>query len=429
MNYMNRFCCRNICKLGTLTEEERFESILTKITDLTEIQKNTIRHRYIDLVRVFRRRAKYYSYLFHIGHFIITVGSLIVPALLSVQYTEAGINIIANVNFQAHVYWATWVISLLVSVFNGILTFSKVDKKYFFIHTTLERLRSEGWQFFGLTGRYSGNLINFIQPATHSNQYKFFTYYIEKIKLKQVEEEYYKYDEQPSVSVNTNVTGGSGAGAGGTNATSAQQQGTSIASIYPPSVGTDFRELAKNAPQSVLDAVHGLVVSASPPVLPSQHQQASPQAQAQAQTQASPQALLQPYRSKSGTSGVSSVIKNNKSSKSLSPPPQPQLQPQPQPPKEGNTIYIPPPIMSPPASTSRQLRELLPVNTYQLLPILAQQQQQQQQQGVEVSTDYTKQGIQNEREKPSERVSEITPETGRSGTGTAETGDTSGAEL
>jgi hypothetical protein len=360
-----------------------------------------------------------------------------------VQYTEAGINIIANVNFQAHVYWATWVISLLVSVFNGILTFSKVDKKYFFIHTTLERLRSEGWQFFELTGRYSGNLINFMQPATHSNQYKFFTYYIEKIKLKQVEEEYYKYDEQPSVSVNSGATGASsggapGGGAGGSGgAGSSVQQGTNIASIYPPSVGTDFKELAKTAPQSVLDAVHGLVVSSSPPSSQPPVPAPAPAPAPLSQQQLSPQALLQPYRSKSGVSGASGVIKNNKSSKSLSPQPQPQLQPQPQPqpPKERNTIYIPPSIMSPPASTSRQLRELLPVNTYQLLPVLTGQQQQQQQQqqqeiSVEVSADYTKQEIHNEfpvveREKPSERVSEITPETGRSGTGTAET-DVSG---
>ena len=34
----------------------------------------------------------------------------------------------------------------------------KIDKKYYFLNTTLERLRSEGWQYFSLTGRYSGHL-------------------------------------------------------------------------------------------------------------------------------------------------------------------------------------------------------------------------------------------------------------------------------
>ena len=66
----------------------------------------------------------------------------------------------------------------------------KVDKKYYFLNTTMERLRSEGWQYVGLTGRYSGS------SSTHQNQFLTFTHHIEKIKMKQVEEEYYKMQEK-----------------------------------------------------------------------------------------------------------------------------------------------------------------------------------------------------------------------------------------
>jgi len=74
----------------------------------------------------------------------------------------------------------------------------------------LERLRSEGWQYVGLTGRYSGHLIG-NRPPTHQNQFVYFTHYIEKIKMKQVEEEYYKTDEKtaqvPNGNHNTIVSG------------------------------------------------------------------------------------------------------------------------------------------------------------------------------------------------------------------------------
>jgi hypothetical protein len=78
-----------------------------------------------------------------------------------------------------------------------------VDKKYYFLNTTMERLRSEGWQYVGLTGRYSGHLIGNRQP-THQNQFVYFVHYIEKIKMKQVEEEYYKTDEKTAQVPNGN---------------------------------------------------------------------------------------------------------------------------------------------------------------------------------------------------------------------------------
>ena len=74
-------CCKE-------TEEERYISVLD-LCDLQEDRKNTIRQRYLPLLHDFTKRAYYYMLLFHIGHLIITVGSLIVPALLSVQYTTS----------------------------------------------------------------------------------------------------------------------------------------------------------------------------------------------------------------------------------------------------------------------------------------------------------------------------------------------------
>ena len=95
--------------------------------------------------------------------------------------------------YQNDIYWLTWTLSLLVTTFNGVLVLFKVDKKYYYLHTAIERLRSEGWQYLALTGRYSGVLTQ--EEPNYENQFRFFCHYVEKLKMKQIEEEYYKYEE------------------------------------------------------------------------------------------------------------------------------------------------------------------------------------------------------------------------------------------
>jgi hypothetical protein len=78
----------------------------------------------------------------------------------------------------------------------------KLDKKYFFINTTLEMLHSEGWQYIALSGRYAGK--DLIDPSTHENQFLVFSYMAEKIKMRQVEEEYWKFTDTSGVGNATN---------------------------------------------------------------------------------------------------------------------------------------------------------------------------------------------------------------------------------
>ncbi len=187
---------RKLCRLITGKDEStRLIQHIARLTDLDDIQRDAIRLRYIHILEEFSSRCTRYSLLYHVGHLIITVGSLIVPALLSVQYTSNDINFIPNANMQANIYWLTWSLSLLVTMFNGILVLYKVDKKYYFLHTTRERIRSEGWQFIQLTGRYAGGLLQYRVAPTHKNQLVFFCHNVEKIRMRQIEEEYYKNDE------------------------------------------------------------------------------------------------------------------------------------------------------------------------------------------------------------------------------------------
>lgn len=189
----NWFCCTHY------KDRSKFQNLLINI-DLSPIQKQIIRLRYINILENLQKRVRNYGILFYLGHIIITVGSLFVPALLSIQNSDKSY-VYQNSNFSIYIYWSTFVLSLCVTIFNGILTLFKIDKKYYFLNTTLERFRTEGWQYFSLTGRYAGDLLKrkrkdmSIKP-TYRNQFIFFMHYIERFKMKQVEEEYYKTDER-----------------------------------------------------------------------------------------------------------------------------------------------------------------------------------------------------------------------------------------
>lgn len=178
-----------------MPRKKSFCTALAQI-ELGNPEKTIIQERYVNVIQGFEWRCFRLAIFFHSARFVVTVGSLIVPALLSIQYVDTGptSNVTDSNTFAYRVYWSTWVISLFVSICNGIFSVFKIEKKYYYLHTTLEHLRSEGWQYLQLSGHYSGFHTPNANP-THTNQFVFFCHYVEKIKMKQVEEEYYKLVE------------------------------------------------------------------------------------------------------------------------------------------------------------------------------------------------------------------------------------------
>ncbi len=150
------------------------------LTDLTIHQRETIKARYRFLTNEYRRRCRIYTLLFYVLRITMTVGSLAVPALLSLKTTGP--------DSEAILYWFTWGISLAVTTSNGMMTLFKLDKRFFMLHAIAERIRTETWQYLALSGRYSGHYGN-VRP-THRNQYVFYCSHLEKIRMKHIEEEY-----------------------------------------------------------------------------------------------------------------------------------------------------------------------------------------------------------------------------------------------
>ena len=162
-----------------------------QILSLTPVQRTVVDNRFIPLVTHLRWRTWRTAAIFHGGRVIVTVGSLIVPALLSIQSSEP-----AGSSAASAIYWSTWVVSLFVTICNALLTLFKIDKRYYYLHTCMEQLISDGWQYIELSGKYSGFNTPELTP-THTNQFIFFCHAVEKIRMRQVEEEYFKLIETP----------------------------------------------------------------------------------------------------------------------------------------------------------------------------------------------------------------------------------------
>lgn len=163
-----------------MKSQDDVEPLFDNLMELTQQQRDTIKSRYRFLMESYRYRCRLYSYLFYILRLVMTVGSLTVPALLSLPSSSS----------TGATYWFTWATSLAVTTANGILTLFKLDKRFFMLHATAERLRTETWQYMMLAGRYSGHHGH--GRPTHASQYVYYCSQIEKIHMKQIDEEFIK---------------------------------------------------------------------------------------------------------------------------------------------------------------------------------------------------------------------------------------------
>lgn len=170
-----------------------YEQVLASIS-LSAERRLLIEERYLRLLRLSHRRCRQMAWLFHVNRVVITIGSIIVPALLSIQYTDVS----PITTLAQGIHWTAWTLSLCVTISNGIMTMFKLDKKYYLLHASFEQLKTEGWQYLALAGNYRGN--GSAAANTHETQFISFCQTIERIRMRQMEEEYIKLQEVHSSS-------------------------------------------------------------------------------------------------------------------------------------------------------------------------------------------------------------------------------------
>ena len=161
-----------------------FAEKVGEIVDDLELQKkydkSIIKHRFLDEISYYEQKRDHTKKYYNIFRFIVTTGSILLPAILSMGQMDP--NKLPK-NFDMITYWASWTISLSVTASNGFLQLFSLDKNYFSYSMVVEQLKTEGWQFFGLSGKYE-------DYPSHQEAYRNFSKSVESIKRKQVEQEF-----------------------------------------------------------------------------------------------------------------------------------------------------------------------------------------------------------------------------------------------
>ena len=161
-----------------------FSNNVSGIIDELDLQKSydkaIIKHRFLDEITYYEKKRDHTKTYYNAFRFIVTTGSILLPAILSMgQMDPAKL----PKHFDMITYWTTWTISLAVTASNGFLQLFSLDKNYFSYSMIVEQLKTEGWQFFGLSGKYE-------DYPSHQEAYRTFSKSVESIKRKQVEQEF-----------------------------------------------------------------------------------------------------------------------------------------------------------------------------------------------------------------------------------------------
>ena len=149
--------------------------------DMAESNKGLLKARFLDEVTFYEKKRDKTKKFYNTFRFIVTTGSILLPAILSIGQMDP--NKLPK-NFDQITYWSSWSISLLVTISNGFLQLFSLDKNFFSYSLVVEQLKTEGWQYFGLSGKYE-------EYNSHTREaYKEFCKAVENIKRKQVEQEF-----------------------------------------------------------------------------------------------------------------------------------------------------------------------------------------------------------------------------------------------
>ena len=165
---------------------ETFETWATLIdeTDLTNIQKNAIKTRVISVVMRLRARLRRLSVAYTCLRTTTTVGSLLVPSILTLQSPTQPV-MQPSSGFSA--YWAIWGIGLVVSISNAFVSLFRVDKNYFTIGNLLEKIESEAWLFLTQSGPYNPDNYEeegvIVDESSHTGHRNRFRQFIEKCEI------------------------------------------------------------------------------------------------------------------------------------------------------------------------------------------------------------------------------------------------------
>ena len=126
--------------------------------ELSELNKMLLRKRFIPILKTMELEMKRVSTGFTLFQIVTTLGSIVVPALLSIEDRNFTFNSTTiDLQRQSHnLYWTTWAISIAVTISNAFNQLLGLEKKYIIRNIHLSQMKKEGWSFLEKSGNVYG---------------------------------------------------------------------------------------------------------------------------------------------------------------------------------------------------------------------------------------------------------------------------------
>jgi SLOG in TRPM, prokaryote/Protein of unknown function (DUF4231) len=141
-----------------------FEGLISEL-QLPELRRHFLQSRWLEQLLWVEGRANHSRNRYYLWRLITIIGGVLVPALVTLQLNRPP---------DAPLTWATFAVSLLVAVSAAVEGFFRYGERWRHYRRTAELLKTEGWQFFQLTGHYR-------RHAAHASAYPTFASRIEDI--------------------------------------------------------------------------------------------------------------------------------------------------------------------------------------------------------------------------------------------------------
>ena len=172
----------NKCSTCSLDEFEKRINPLIDNTKLSKYRRNILKKRYTKLVIYYENYANNIRWKYNTCRIIISIGSMILPTLQTIQNNE-------NVSFiKNEIFWAAIGTSLSVMISNNLISMFSLDRRYIMYAVTAEKLKSVGWKYFELSDIFSNK--------SHKDNWVLFWNEVEKIKKLQVIAEFTDNDDK-----------------------------------------------------------------------------------------------------------------------------------------------------------------------------------------------------------------------------------------
>lgn len=149
--------------------------------ELSSQRKKIIEDRFLKQLQTYETKSKVAEFFYLFFSIFVTIATIILPALLSIQEVSYSDDPDVDKEFKTKIYWSTWVISLLVTISNGLVQFLNLHTQYITFSQTREKLLSIGWAYFELAKPFRG--------GTHESMFLDFMEAIDIIIKQQINQE------------------------------------------------------------------------------------------------------------------------------------------------------------------------------------------------------------------------------------------------